>query len=61
MSAKELVLATVQNLPDDATLRQISERIAILAALQEGMDDIEAGRVISQEEVERKLESWLSK
>lgn len=60
MSAKETVLQAIQLLPDDADFRAISEEIAFLAALEQGDRDILEGRVVSNEEARKKLESWTS-
>ncbi len=35
-----------------------AERARFLAGLQEGLADMEAGRVISDEELERNLDAW---
>jgi predicted transcriptional regulator len=61
VSNKELVLETVRNMPEDATLTEISEEIAILAALREAETAVAEGRVVSHEEVKAMLESWLTK
>ena len=37
------------------------EELAILAAIREGQADIEAGRVVSHEEVKRRSASWSKK
>ena len=55
MTNKEVVIETVRKLPDDATLQQISEEIAILAAIRKGEEAADAGRVIPHEEVKKKL------
>ncbi len=60
MSAKESVLQAVHRLPDDADFRAIAEEIAFLAALDQGEQDIEAGRVVSNETVKKMLQSWTS-
>ena len=60
MSAKESVLQAIHRLPDDADYRAIAEEIAFLAALEQGDQDIQAGRVVSNEEARKKLESWTS-
>ena len=60
MSAKESVLQAIHRRPDDADYRAIAEEIAFLAALEQGDQDIQAGRVVSNEEVRKKLESWTS-
>ena len=60
MSAKESVLQAIHRLPDDADYRAIAEEIAFLAALEQGDQDIQAGRVVSNEEARKRLESWTS-
>ncbi len=60
MSAKETVLQAIHRLPDDADYRAIAEEIAFLAALEQGDRDIQAGRVVSNEDARKKLESWTS-
>jgi len=60
MSVKESVLQAIHRLPDDADYRAIAEEIAFLAALEQGEQDIHAGRVVSNEDARRKLELWTS-
>ncbi len=60
MSAKEAVLQAIHRLPDDADYGAIAEEIAFLAALEQGDRDVQAGRVVSNEDVRKKLESWTS-
>ena len=61
MSDKQLVLESIQRLPEDASLEVISERVEFLAALNKGLDQIERGQTIPHDEVKRQLASWLSK
>ena len=60
MSVKESVLQAIHRLPDDADFRAIAEEIAFLAALDQGDRDIQAGRVVSNDDVRKKIESWAS-
>jgi predicted transcriptional regulator len=60
MTNKEVVIETVRKLPDDAILQQISEEIAILAAIRKGEEAADAGRVTRHEEVKKKLASGLA-
>jgi predicted transcriptional regulator len=60
MSDKEVVIETIRQMPEVATLDQISEEIAILAAIRRGEEAADAGRVIPHEDVRRKLDSWIS-
>ncbi len=60
MSQKELVIEAIQELPDDASMEQIADRVEFIAAIQKGIDDIERGDVVSHEEVKKQLAAWLS-
>ena len=60
MSVKESVLQAIHRLPDDVDYRAIAEEIAFLAALEQGDQDIQAGRVVSNEDVRKKLDRWTS-
>jgi predicted transcriptional regulator len=58
MSAKQRVLQVVRGLPDDSTLAQIAEEVAILAAIELGEEDIAAGRTMTHDEVVNRKRSW---
>lgn len=61
MSDKEMAAAALERMPDTATLDEIREELAILAAIQRGKADIEAGRTISHDEVKQRSATWNSK
>ena len=60
MSNKELVIEAVRSMPEEATIDQISEEIAILAAIRRGQEAVRAGDVVSHEEVKQGLSKWTS-
>ena len=60
-SAKEQVQQILQMLPDDASLEDIQYHIYVRQKIQHGMDDVEAGRVVSHAEVQNRLAKWLTK
>jgi predicted transcriptional regulator len=59
MSVKEMVLSALQRLPDDVEFKDIAEEIAFLSAVREGQDDLSCGRVISNEEMKKRIDSWI--
>jgi predicted transcriptional regulator len=61
MSNKELVIETLRRLPEEATLEESSEQIAILAAIRRGEAAAAEGRLISHEEVKQRSSTWTSK
>lgn len=60
MSNKELVIEALRKLPEDTTLEEISEEIAILAAIRRGEEAADAGKVIPHAEVKKRFTSWKS-
>jgi predicted transcriptional regulator len=61
MSGKELVLETLRKMPEEATLDEISEEIAILAAIRRGEAAAAAGKVVPHEELRQRVPSWRTK
>ncbi len=61
MTQKQLVLEAIRELPDDAPMTEIVERVEFLAAIQKGLDQLDRGEGISHEEVKRQLASWLAR
>jgi hypothetical protein len=61
MSDKELALDSIRQLPADAKLDTIAERLEFLAAIRQGFDQIERDETVPHEAVKRQLAAWLSK
>ena len=61
MSDKQTALEAIGRLPDGVSLRDIANEMEYLAAIREGEVQAAEGKVISLEQVERNLQSWLSK
>lgn len=57
-SDMQLVLETLRHMPNEATLEEISETIAILAALRKAETRIESGHFVSHEEALRRSTTW---
>jgi hypothetical protein len=60
MTQKELVLDAISELPDEASLDDIAERVEFLAAIQKGLDQLDRGEGIPHEEIKRQLATWLT-
>jgi len=61
MTEKEIVLATIQALPDDCSIDEIADRIEFMAAVRKGLDQLDRGESIPHEEVKKQLASWLTR
>ena len=60
-TAKEEVRKMLDQIPDDASLEDIQYHIYVCQKIERGLEDIEEGRVLSQEEVERRMSKWLER
>lgn len=60
-TAKQEVQELLHELPDDATLEDIQYHIYVKQKIAQGLADVRAGRVNSQEEVEKRFARWLGK
>jgi predicted transcriptional regulator len=61
MSDKQAALEAIRRLPDEVSFREIREEIEFLAAIREGEAQADQGKVIPLEQVEKNLQTWLSK
>lgn len=58
MSDKETVLELVKRLPATVSLRDILREIEFIAAVKEGLEEIDRGEGISVESVEEMMAEW---
>ncbi|MCG8526204.1 MAG: hypothetical protein MI748_07495 [Opitutales bacterium] len=61
MSNAERAKEIIDKLPEDTSLHEIAQKIEFVAAVQEGFDQIDAGKGVSLEKVESMIESWATK
>ena len=60
-SDKQIALDALRQMPEAASLQEISREIAILAAIRRGEQAAEEGRVLTHEEVKRRSAAWTSR
>jgi predicted transcriptional regulator len=61
LTDKQIAAEALGRMPEAATLAEISERLAILAGLRRGQQDIDEGRAVSHEEAKRRSTAWTGK
>jgi len=59
MSAKEEVRRMLDQIPEEATLEDIQYHIYVRQQIARGLEDVDNGRVVSEEEAERRMSKWL--
>ncbi|HQH40763.1 MAG TPA: hypothetical protein PK825_03380 [Bacteroidales bacterium] len=59
MLTKEKVRKTIDRLPDKFTVDQVIEELVVLNKIEEGLKDIEQGKVFTTDQVKKELKTWL--
>jgi len=60
MTIKEKVLLSLQDLPDTASIEDAMERLLLLAKIERGLQQADAGQTMAHSEVKEKMEKWLN-
>lgn len=58
---KEQVLKMIESLPDDVTVDEIMAELYFKLQVDAGLMELDEGKGIPHEEVERRMSNWLSK
>lgn len=58
-TAKQDARKILDGLPEEASLEDIQYHLYVLQRVRRGREDVEAGRVVPQDEIERRLARWL--
>ena len=59
MTNKEIVQDLLRRIPDDASLQDIVRELEFVAAVRQGLTDLDNGDSVPIEEVEKELPSWI--
>ena len=57
-SAKEELIKLLEGQPENSTLQEITQALAFHLMILRGLADVDAGRVISDEEMALRIKSW---
>ena len=57
---KEQVIASLQDLPEAFEPEQLIERIIALQKMEEGLEQVNRGEVVTVEEAKQRLAKWLN-
>jgi predicted transcriptional regulator len=60
-SEKQIAFNALQRMPESATLEEMSEELALLAAIRRGQAAADAGRVMTHAEVQQRSATWTGK
>ncbi|TVS17819.1 MAG: hypothetical protein EA424_12020 [Planctomycetaceae bacterium] len=57
---KEAVIDMIQRMPDDASVADIMAELYIRNKVDEGLRQLDSGQVLEHEEVQQRMQQWLS-
>lgn len=57
---KDDVKQIIDNLPDDCSLEDIQYTLYVRKKIQQGQDDLIEGRLVTHEEMEKRMSKWLN-
>ncbi|QDV13674.1 hypothetical protein CA51_35650 [Rosistilla oblonga] len=57
-SAKEAMIDIIGRQPEDSTYDEILRELAFARMVQRGLDDSDAGRTVTDDEIKRRIDSW---
>ena len=56
---KRDIIRSFDSLPEDATVEDFIEHLSFLTAVEQGLEDLRAGRAIPHEEMVERVKQWL--
>ena len=56
---KDKIKKVINSLPADTSIEEAMERLYLLSKIEKGIQEADAGKTVSHEEVRRKLKKWL--
>lgn len=56
---KEQVIELIKSLPDDCTWEDIQYHIYVREKVERGIRDVDEGKVLTHDEVEKEMKKWL--
>ncbi len=59
METKQQILKAIEELPDDASVKDAMDRLYLLYKIERGLRQAGRGELISQEEARQRMARWL--
>jgi predicted transcriptional regulator len=56
---KEKVLSVLNKFPQEFTLDELLERLIVIEKIDEGLQDVENGKLISHKDLKKEVKKWL--
>lgn len=60
MTVKEQAIKLISSLPEDTDWEVVKERINFVSAIRKGLDELDSGKGIPVEAIEKELSTWIA-
>ncbi len=60
MTDRQLILETVQKMPERASMAEILDELALVSSVKKGLAEIKEGKGIAHEQVVGEFNSWIT-
>jgi predicted transcriptional regulator len=57
-TAKKEAIEAIEKLPENVSMDEIAYRLFVISKVQQGVRDLDAGRVLTTDEIAREIERW---
>ena len=61
LPAKEQIRQLLERIPDDASFEDIQYHIYVREKIERGMKDVEEGRLLTEEQFDKRMTRWLKR
>jgi predicted transcriptional regulator len=58
MITKKNVLDQIKSLPNEFTIDELIEKLIIVDKINLGLKDLEEGKILSEDEMDKEMQSW---
>ena len=59
MITKERLIQVINGMPEEISIEDVIEELVLLSKIEQGLYDVEMGRVLNDSVVAEKMEKWL--
>jgi len=59
MITKEKLIQAIHKMPDNFSIEDVIEELVVLSKIEQGLADVESGRIYTDKQVEKKMAKWL--
>ncbi|MEK6599886.1 MAG: hypothetical protein AABY52_06065 [Deltaproteobacteria bacterium] len=61
LAVKQEVIRMIQSLPNEVTIDEIMAELYFKSQVDAGLKELDGGKAVSHEEVEKRMSKWLSR